>query len=541
MVSVGRVIKYGIFGTTILGSGYSLHANDYNINSVALVRLANAALAIKDIAWTYKKQLYYREWDKTTEEYAAQKSVCHKIAAERLLKLICTNRGVYIKVGQHIGALEYLLPSEFVQTMKILHSKAPQNTVEVLYKVIRQDLKQNPEELFDDFEAEPLGTASLAQVHRAKLKDGTAVAVKVQHPYVRGNSIVDMKTMEICCKVMAWIFPDFNMQWLVDESKRNLPIELDFLNEGRNAEKIAGMFKGYKWLKIPKIFWNYSTDRVLVMEYVEGGQVDDIEYMRRHKIDPVQISNYLGVLYANMIFVNGFVHSDPHPGNILVAKTDKGETQVMLLDHGLYSTLSDQFRYDYSQLWLSILRVDRLAMRQFSEKLGIRGNLYGIFACMVTGRPWEAVVAGIVRTKQSTREKNLIQKETSLVLPQIADVLEHVDRQMLLILKTNDLIRSIETTLGTQNRQTAFSVMSRCCVQTVFQQKHAQTTSEWRRFTLRLQRTLIELKMSLYYAYLWVMNLKFWSRCSKVSSKSIKGRRTRDQGKKHNYIIYVYM
>uniref|UniRef100_A0A1B0CL93 Protein kinase domain-containing protein n=2 Tax=Lutzomyia longipalpis TaxID=7200 RepID=A0A1B0CL93_LUTLO len=493
MVSVGRVIKYGIFGTTILGSGYSLHANDYNINSVALVRLANAALAIKDIAWTYKKQLYYREWDKTTEEYAAQKSVCHKIAAERLLKLICTNRGVYIKVGQHIGALEYLLPSEFVQTMKILHSKAPQNTVEVLYKVIRQDLKQNPEELFDDFEAEPLGTASLAQVHRAKLKDGTAVAVKVQHPYVRGNSIVDMKTMEICCKVMAWIFPDFNMQWLVDESKRNLPIELDFLNEGRNAEKIAGMFKGYKWLKIPKIFWKYSTDRVLVMEYVEGGQVDDVEYMRRHKIDPVQISNYLGVLYANMIFVNGFVHSDPHPGNILVAKTDKGETQVMLLDHGLYSTLSDQFRYDYSQLWLSILRVDRLAMRQFSENWEFVGISMGYLRVWSQGAPGK------------------LSRKLHWFYRQIADVLEHVDRQMLLILKTNDLIRSIETTLGTQNRQTAFSVMSRCCVQTVFQQKHAQTTSEWRRFTLRLQRTLIELKMSLYYAYLWVMNLKFWS------------------------------
>ncbi|XP_059613166.1 aarF domain-containing kinase 1-like [Phlebotomus argentipes] len=509
---LGRVVKYGVLGGTLLGSGYSLHANDYNVNSVALVRLANAGLAIYDIAWVYKRQLYYREWDKTTSEYAQQKIVCHKIAAERLLELIRTNRGVYIKVGQHIGALEYLLPSEFVQTMKVLHSKAPQNSVEDLFRVIRQDLKRDPREVFDDFEAEPLGTASLAQVHRARLKDsGSVVAVKVQHPYVRGNSIVDMKTMEMCCRLMAWIFPDFNMQWLVEESKRNLPIELDFLNEGRNAEQIASMCQSYKWLKIPKIHWEYSTDRVLVMEYVEGGQVDDLEYMQRHKIDPIEVSNHLGSLYANMIFVNGFVHSDPHPGNILVAKTPRGDTQVMLLDHGLYSTLTDQFRYDYSQLWLSILRVDRPAMREYSAKLGIRGNLYGIFACMVTGRPWEAVLTGIDRTRASTSEKKTIQSETSDVLPQIADVLEHVDRQMLLILKTNDLIRSIETTLGTQNRQTAFSVMSRCCIQTVFRQQQAQTTSEWTRFALKLRQTFMHLKMSLYYTYLWILNSRIWS------------------------------
>ncbi|GAB0087863.1 AarF domain-containing kinase 1 [Sergentomyia squamirostris] len=506
MWSLGRVLKYGIVGSTVLGSGYSLHANDYNVNSIALVRLANAGVAVCDIAWTYKKKLYYREWDKTTEEYAEQKSKCHKIAAERLLKLICTNRGVYIKVGQHIGALEYLLPSEFVQTMKVLHSKAPQNTIDDLYRVIRQDLKVNPADLFDDFQPEPLGTASLAQVHRANLKDGTVVAVKVQHPYVRGNSIVDMKTMEVCCKIMAWIFPDFNMQWLVDESKKNLPIELDFLNEGRNAEKVASMFKDYKWLKVPKIFWEHSTDRVLVMEYVEGGQVDDLEYMKRNKIDPFEISNYLGILYSHMIFVNGFVHSDPHPGNILVAKGARGDTQVMLLDHGLYSTLSDQFRYDYSQLWLSILKVDRVSMREYSEKLGIRGNLYGIFACMVTGRPWDAVLKGIDRTRLSSTEKKTIQHETSLILPLIADVLEHVDRQMLLILKTNDLIRSIEKTLGTQNRQRAFAVMSRCCIRTVFNQQQAKTTSDWEKLSLKLRKFIIQLKMFLYYSYLWLLN-----------------------------------
>lgn len=224
---------------------------------------------------------------------------------------------------------------------------------------------KQPEDVFATFDLEPLGTASLAQVHRATLKTGEEVAVKVQHPYVRGNSIVDMKTMEILCKMMSLVFPDFKMQWLVDESKKNLPIELDFLNEGHNAEKVrlfvpfvvgsthlqknqnqsklyphsqvADMFKNFKWLKVPRIFWELSSKRVLVMEYVKGGQVNDLEYIKQNSIDRFDVANKIGQLYSNMIFINGFVHSDPHPGNILVRKDTKGQTEVVLLDHGLYA------------------------------------------------------------------------------------------------------------------------------------------------------------------------------------------------------------
>lgn len=98
-----------------------------------------------------------------------------------------------------------------------------------------------PEDIFQSFDAEPLGTASLAQVHRATLKNGQEVAVKVQHPYVKGNSRVDMTTMEILFNIMSQAFPDFKMQWLVDLTKKNLPLELDFLYEGQNAEKVTNI------------------------------------------------------------------------------------------------------------------------------------------------------------------------------------------------------------------------------------------------------------------------------------------------------------
>ncbi|EDW49231.1 GM11887 [Drosophila sechellia] len=506
-----RVLGYGVVGAGLASAGWSLHTNDYDPNSLGIVRLSRSAAAVVDVALTYKRELYYREWDKETPEYKAEKSRVHKIAAEKLLQLICINKGVYIKVGQHIGALEYLLPKEFVQTMKVLHSDAPQNPIEDLYKVIRQDLRCNPEDIFDRFEREPLGTASLAQVHKARLKTGELVSVKVQHPYVKGNSRVDMKTLELAVNVLARIFPDFKIHWLVEESKKNLPVELDFLNEGRNAEKVAKQFEKYSWLRVPKIYWKYSSSRVLVMEYLEGGHVTDLDYIRRNKIDSFAVANRIGQLYSEMIFRTGFVHSDPHPGNILVRRTPKNSLEIVLLDHGLYANLTDKFRYDYSNLWLSILNVDRKAMRQHSEQLGIKGDLYGLFACMVTGRPWETVMQGLTKVKYSKEEKNTLQNNTSLVLPHISDVLEQVDRQMLLILKTNDLIRGIESTLRTQNRMTAFWVMSKCCVQSSYAEQRAKQSGSGssRILWLRVRERWELFKLNCYYLYLGLINFGF--------------------------------
>lgn len=138
-----RVLKYGVLGGSVLGTGISLHHNNYDISGIGIVRFARSGLAVIDIASIYRRELYFREWDKTTKEYREQRSKAHQKAADRLLELCCLNRGVYIKVGQHIGALEYLLPIEYVNTMKILHSQAPSNTLEEIYKVIKQDLKRD--------------------------------------------------------------------------------------------------------------------------------------------------------------------------------------------------------------------------------------------------------------------------------------------------------------------------------------------------------------------------------------------------------------
>lgn len=150
-------------------------------------------------------------------------------------------------------------------------------------------------------------------------------------------------------------------------------------------------------------------------------------------------------------------------------------------------------------------------MRYHTGQLGIKGDLYPLFACMLTGRPWESVIAGIDKTKPTSAEKELVQSNTTLVLPHISDILEQVDRQMLLILKTNDLIRGIETTLQTQNRMTSFWVMSKCCVKSVGLHDISNATSEWQRFKNSLGQNWAIFKLNVYYIYLGVINLSLFS------------------------------
>ncbi|XP_056637640.1 aarF domain-containing kinase 1 [Diorhabda carinulata] len=501
-IKLRPLLKYSILTSIIGGTAVSLKTNQYHLDSIGIVRLSRAACTVFQIGVIYKKDLYGKRLDTNSEEYKIVKSQCHKRSAEKLLDLCCTNKGVYIKVGQHLAALEYLLPVEYVETMRVLHSHAPTNSIEDVYKVIREDLKKDPFEIFESIEPQPLGTASLAQVHKAKLKDGTTVAVKVQHPYVQGNSKVDMKTMEYLVKIMGVVFPEFKFKWLVDESKKNIPQELNFSQEGRNAEKIAKLFENVDWLKIPRIRWELTTKRVLTMDFVEGGQVNDLKYIKENNIDPCEVSDKLGQLYSKMIFIHGFVHSDPHPGNILVKKSGKGHCDIVLLDHGLYADLKEEIRIEYSNLWLSILNRDHNGMRKHSKNLGIEGNAYGLFACMVTGRSWNSIEKGIDKEQMSKEERNFLKQNFTGILPQISEVLQNVNPQLLLILKTNDLMRGIEHALKTGDRMGAFRVMSECCVKSVYNMRYVKTEKKFDRLKISLAEFWALFKINLYYAYL---------------------------------------
>jgi len=435
----------------------------------------------------------------------------HRRSAERLLDLCKSNGGVFVKVGQHLGALDYLLPPPYIETLRVLHSQAPPSSIEDVYSVIKKDLKvKDVHEVFSEFETKELGAASLAQVYKATLKEsGEVVAVKVQHAKVKAHSFVDMKTMEVLVRTAARIFPDFKLLWLVDETKKNLPQELDFLHEASNADILRALMGDVQWLKIPRVHWNVSTERVLVMEYCAGGQINDEKYLREHKIPTHEVAEKLGRLYSEMIFSHGFVHCDPHPGNLLVSKNPvDGSVQISLLDHGLYTTLSPEFRYNYAQFWLSIINSNVDGIKKYGRELGV-GNLYGLFACMVTARSWESITStdGGVAKKVTAEEEQRIRKNIGNYLPQISQILEDVPRPMILIFKTNDLIRGIEHALKTTKTMKSFTTISKYCANVVYEEDYRNCSEGIKCYKFKVYQKFVVFKITLYEIYLWLRSI----------------------------------
>ncbi|XP_022432129.1 uncharacterized aarF domain-containing protein kinase 1 isoform X2 [Delphinapterus leucas] len=526
-----RALKLASWTSMALAaSGVYLYSNKYlDLNDFGAVRVGRAVATTAVISYDYLTSL--RSVPYGSEEYLQLRSkqnqgdaglcqveikmsallLVHLRSARRLCELCCANRGTFIKVGQHLGALDYLLPEEYTSTLKVLHSQAPQSSMQEVRQVIREDLGKEIHDLFMSFDDTPLGAASLAQVHKAVLHDGRTVAVKVQHPKVQAQSSKDILLMEVLVLAVKQLFPEFEFMWLVDEAKKNLPLELDFLNEGRNAEKVAQMLKHFDFLKVPQIYWELSTKRVLLMEFVDGGQVNDRDYMERNKIDVNEISRHLGKMYSEMIFVSGFVHCDPHPGNVLVRKCPgTGKVEIVLLDHGLYQVLTEEFRLDYCHLWQSLIWTDMKSVKKYSQRLGA-GDLYPLFTCMLTARSWDSVNRGIGQTPVTATEDSEIRNNAANYLPQISHLLNLVPRQMLLIFKTNDLLRGIEAALGTRASATSFLNMSRCCIKALAAHKKKNTHSFFRRTQISFSEAFNLWQINLHELVLRVKGLRLAS------------------------------
>jgi len=523
-----RVLLWGSGGCVALATSAKVAQNydpetGFDRNNIGAIRFGRAATAVGRIGFDYKRTLgqfkSVRSEDvpstpEEEEEYAQALSQCHLRSANVLLKLCQANGGCFIKVGQHIGALDYLLPEEYVDTMKVLHNRAPKMPMRDVFKVIREDLGSDPDELFRDFVEEPLGTASLAQVHKAKLQDGREVAVKVQHRFVKNHSFVDIYTMDFLVHTVKFFFPQFEFMWLAEEMRKNLPLELSFIQEGKNSEKIAQLLGHHKWLVIPKISWKHSTERVLVMEYCKGIHINDVEGLKSSGVDVNSVSQHVSQMYADMIFKFGYVHCDPHPGNVLVRKNPKsGVDEIVLLDHGLYSQLTNDFRLDYSRFWLSILNADTAGIRTYADKLGV-GGLYGLFACMVAGRSWDSITKGIDKTEKNKAESKEIKENVAKYIKEIADVLAFVNRQMILIFKTNDLLRTIEFNLGTQNNMGFFVNMSRACFRCLNEEriKHANGRFAYTMAVIRARWDQFKISVYQLFLYLYFSRIGIFSR-----------------------------
>lgn len=460
--------KGTLAGGAIFGTAYYWPEVSFGMHATA--RVARAVATVSIVAADYKLNFTADSNSKPTPSIIEANSRVHKRAAERLLWLFQRNGGIYIKLGQHLGALDFILPTEYCQTLSVLFNKAPTSSQAEVERVIGEELGGRLEDHFVEFEWPPLGAASLAQVHKARLREsGEPVAVKIQHKRLQGYADVDIVTASVLVKAVKMVFPQFEFGWLADELKENLPRELNFELEGHNAERTARNFRSSDLFTVPKVHWKFTKKRVLTMEYCDGYRVTDTESISKYNISLRAVSDRLTKAYSEMIFVHGFVHCDPHPGNIMVRPSSGKGFELVLLDHGLYKELPDDFRISYARLWRALINGNESEIKSSSMALG-GGSAHRLFSSLLTHRSWDRVRMRSLDQPRTLAEIEAIRGKFPEYFERIAHLLASVPRPLLLLLKTNDLLRSIERTLLADNSSSrSFLIMARYCAYALYE------------------------------------------------------------------------
>ena len=263
-------------------------------------------------------------------------------SANKRLRLAIQELGpTFIKFGQIVSTRPDLVSPELANELKKLTDDVKAVPWETIAPVI-VEVCGPIDSTFATVDKHPLASASLSQVYRGKLKDGVEVVLKVQRPGIRDQIEVDLQILKTIAKVekSSSELELFNLPGVVDEFSRQIIAELDFTRDGRNADLLASNMRAVDGIRVPKVYWKYSGERLLAMEYMKGVRIDDLEQIKKMGVDTKTVA-LLGLhAYWKMIFDDGFFHGDPHPGNLLV--TSKGE--IIILDFGSFGAVRPEKR-----------------------------------------------------------------------------------------------------------------------------------------------------------------------------------------------------
>jgi len=323
---------------------------------------------------------------------AERRSRHHTGSARRLYELAVRRQGLLIKFGQIIGSRPDLVPDEYIGVLSRLQDQVPPRPFAVMKRRIELQLERPLSDVFAEFDEKPIAAASLAQVHRARLKrpaagwrstedgawDGVDVAVKVQYPGIQNVVENDLRNIRFLLRILQRFEKNLDFTPLVEEISHNVPLELDFINEGHNAEMIAKNFGRRDDIIVPKIAWEYSTRRVLVMEYLEGIKITDLAGLERAGIDRQAVAQLVIDAYCEQLYLHGMFHADPHPGNLFVQPPSRpGEgPKLIMLDFGLCRQLDDRFRLGYARLVNAMLSWNVADMVQAFLDLGVKSRFF---------------------------------------------------------------------------------------------------------------------------------------------------------------------
>ncbi len=263
----------------------------------------------------------------------------------------------FAKIGQMLSVRPDLIPASYAEELARLQDEMPPFDFEQVKREIEDSFAGSLGELFSEFDEVPAAAASIGQVHFAKLPDGTPVAVKVQRPDIHEVIEADLDILRTQARRIQGrtdLGRQYDMVGLVDEFSRAIREECDYVNEARNAEQLATMFAGDDSVHFPAVYWDLTSSTVLTMERIRGYAFNRLEELDRHGVDRCEAARKGIVCYYEQIFIHGFYHADPHPGNLFALP----DGRVAFTDFGRCGHLSDKARNQVADLLVAIIEQD---------------------------------------------------------------------------------------------------------------------------------------------------------------------------------------
>ncbi len=303
--------------------------------------------------------------------------------ARRFRRLAVANGGVLIKLGQFMSIRVDVLPPAVTDELKGLQDEVPSERPDDIRALIASEFGRPADEVFAWFAPEPIAAASLAQVHPARLQDGEEVVVKVQRPGIERLVATDLAALQLAVTWLKWYRPisrRVDLDQLYAEFSSTTRAELDFIAEGRNADRFAANFADEPGVYIADVFWKYTTRRVLTLENVASIKIDDVSAIEAAGISRAQVARRLYDVYLEQIFVHHFVHADPHPGNLFVhpLPSDPGAEpaaptpfEIIFVDFGMVAVIPERLRTSLRDYVIAVGTRDAHLMVQAYVDLGV--------------------------------------------------------------------------------------------------------------------------------------------------------------------------
>lgn len=317
------------------------------------------------IIWVLTGFVLGLAWDKWTNP-----PLKHQLKRATQLREILTRLGpTFIKVGQALSTRPDLIRKDFLEELVKLQDRLPPFNNEQAMQLIEQELERTPDQLYREISPAPVAAASLAQVYRARLHTGEEVAVKVQRPNLKSILTLDLYLIRWAAANFGHFLPlnlGHDLDLIVDEFGCKLFEEIDYLNEGQNAEKFAANFRNNPQVKVPQIYWSYCTNKVLTLEWINGYKLTGTQYLADAGIDANSIIEIGVTTGLQQLLEHGFFHADPHPGNLFATP----EGQMAYIDFGMMDQLEEGTKETLVDALVHLINKDYLDLAQDFIKLG---------------------------------------------------------------------------------------------------------------------------------------------------------------------------